>query len=407
MRQLFTFLKNIFSSLTSILQSQYKWMLIAFILWLYRIEYIPADSGGFAKLLQITSLGVMFFYLLKFSRYKKLRPLTTSINSLKFITLLYIWATISFLWSPMPQFAFFLGFQNIVLLLILYWLFSIQPDKTSVERVFLQSFLLLNIINSILFRLIGVPSLFAHHLGAASSSALLLTYSFGELLNAPHITSQRKRLLKYTICISAVILIFATSSGANISAILGISVALFFSRKWIYSFLLLIIGGVLFFNQDLINSLILAIMPGKNWEVIESATGRDTLWEGMLMLAEQRPFTGWGFGCIERIAWEYNLIPFPIPDAHSNYVGIYGSLGIIGFCLFLVHLICLLFLSLCRRKQFGHLGIVAAITCATLNGYTYGFLASKASIITLTYFSLVILQYCFIKKRINAFPKIK
>ena len=407
MYQLFIFLKNIVSLLTILLQSKYKWMLIAFILWFYRIEYIPADSGGFAKLLQIVSLGIMFFYLLKFSQHKKLNPCTTSVYSLKFIALLYIWATISCLWSPMPQFAFFLGFQNIILLSILYWLFSIQPNKISVERIFLQSFLLLNIINSILFRIIETPTLFVHQLGPASSSALLLTYSFGELLNTRNLSLQRKRLLKYTIFISIIILIFSTSSGANISALLGISVALFFSRKWFYAFFLLIIGGVLLFNQDLVNSLILTIMPGKNWEVIETATGRDTLWEGMLTLAKQRPFTGWGFGCVERVAWKYNLIPFPVPDAHSNYVGIYGSLGIIGMCLFIIHLIFLLLLSLFKRKQFGHLGILAATTCATLNGYTYGFLASKASIITLTYFSLVILQYCFIRKKINALSRIK
>lgn len=399
MIELFIYIKHLFSPIRGILRSKLKWMLCAFMLWFYRVEYIPADGGGLAKLLQVVTLGIMLLFLIRYSRRRLMYPLTTSFMPLRFLTILYLWATISFIWSPMPGFAFFLGFQNVVLLLVFYWILTSQPDKLSAERVFLQSFLLIAVTNSLLYRVLLEHSLFVHHLGDASSCALLLTYSFGELISMKTRNPQRKKMLIYTCIVSSIILVLGTSSGANASAIFGITVALFFSKKHFYAILIMFFGLFLYFNQDLINTIILTIMPGKSLEVIETATGRERLWEAMLFLADQRPFTGWGFGCVERVAWEQGLLPFPVPDAHSNFIGIYGSLGIIGCIFYGLHLVSFLGASFKRRQNFGHLGILAAACCGTLNGYSYGFLVSKACSITLVYLSLVVLQYCFIKKK--------
>lgn len=83
----------------------------------------------------------------------------------------------------------------------------------------------------------------------------------------------------------------------------------------------------LYLNQDLLTTLMFLVMPGKSLETVSSASGRQALWDVLLNLAAQKPFLGWGYACIERAVTNTG---FMASDAHNNYLGIYGSLGIIG-----------------------------------------------------------------------------
>lgn len=142
--------------------------------------------------------------------------------------------------------------------------------------------------------------------------------------------------------VSLVLLITSTSSGANASCIAGIGTAMLFSGHAAWGALIACVGGIAYIFQDQLMDLLLIIMPGKTRETIESATGRDRLWNQILHFAAQKPIFGWGFACAERVVSVKGTVLSP--DAHNNYIGFYGSLGYVGCVLAGLHFVTSLFL---------------------------------------------------------------
>lgn len=150
---------------------------------------------------------------------------------------------------------------------------------------------------------------------------------------------------------------------------------------------------VLYLNPDWVERLIYFIMPGKTKETIESATGRELIWGYIRELITERPYFGWGFGCVERIASDRSGIA--APDAHNNFLGLRGSLGLVGLCLAIVNFISIYLVSFKHKMKPGYVGIISAISCGLLNGYSYGFLAGKACSITVIFLALIVLTYSY------------
>ena len=191
-------------------------------------------------------------------------------------------------------------------------------------------------------------------------------------------------------------MVTSTSSGANAAAIFGFALACLFGGKVLWA--ALIMAGALFLllNQDMITEIILTLNPGKTLEMIESGNGRETIWAALMENAKQRPILGWGFACIERTA--SNVLQDQIlSDAHNNYIGMYGSLGIVGLTLFVFHLIASAFTAFKNKVKPGYLGVFAAIAAAAVNSYSYGFLSGKGCSITVVYFALIVLTYYYRK----------
>lgn len=135
-------------------------------------------------------------------------------------------------------------------------------------------------------------------------------------------------------------------------------------------------------------------MPGKSKETVDSTSGRQALWDIIIELARQKPLTGWGFACVERVATHNG---FNAADAHSNYYGMYGSLGLIGFIMFIIHLFSSAYYTIKRRMRPGYIGIFCAVCSGILNGYTYGFLSGKATGITVVWIALIVLSFMYLK----------
>ena len=147
--------------------------------------------------------------------------------------------------------------------------------------------------------------------------------------------------------------------------------------------------------NKVIDNIILTLMPGKNMETIKIGNGRETIWENLLNYADQKPWLGWGFACIERVQQLGIIGGQSLSDAHSNYIGMYGSLGIVGCSLFGWHLLSIGHYLFKRISQPGFLGLLAAFICATVNGYSYGFLSGKTCSITVGYIMIVILSFYY------------
>lgn len=390
-------LLDVWKCVKSCFRSKYKWMLILYLLWLYRLSFIQEDGGGFGKILQVVTIfGLLAGALTYFGKYNLISFSFCKTNiAIKSCLLLYLYGVISTFWAYLPQFAFFLAFQNIVLIMLCIWFFSRFSSFEKMEKAFLYLCLVTMIFEYVFYRIVVLPALFVHYLPNASSAAMMVSYCVGELFAAKQMTKERKKLLKSVCYFSLFILVTSTSSGANASAILGIAVSCLLSGKILWALLALIPAIVLYLNPNLLDDLILLIMPGKTRETIESATGRDIIWDAIKTLTAERPILGWGFGCVERIASDrYDL---GVPDAHNNYIGLKGSLGIVGLILGILHFIAALLVSLSHRMKVGYVGLISAISCALLNGYSYGFLSGKACSITVIYIAVIVLTMFYSK----------
>ena len=388
-----SFLKSIWENFKFALGSEYKWLLFVFAIWLFRVDFVSDTGMGAAKYVQLGAIGVMAGMLWKkqpniFSQL--LKEANSPVSSL---TLFYFYAVASTLWALLPAFAFSLSFQNLLIIGLAFWIFSAPPDGRTLEKVAIYTILTITIVEFIGSRYYN-PFLFAHYLPNGSTGAILLSYCIGEYIREDE-DEERKSMLRWTAVMAVFFLVLSTSGGANAAAVVAVGVAMLFGGKKLYALLLLAIGGVLFFNQELIDDFILAIMPGKNMEVIRIGNGRETIWENLLKYASQKPWFGWGFACVERVNQLNILGGQSLSDAHSNYVGVYGSLGYVGCILFVWHLLKTGLYLFRRRLNYGFLGLLCAFSCACVNGYSYGFLSGKTCSITISYIVIIVLSYYF------------
>lgn len=386
-------LKKLFSILKEVLNSKYKWIVILFGIWLYRVGFMSDTGSGIGKLIQVITVFGMLYLVLRYQRNVAQIAFQRTNMPTKSLLWLYGFGVVSTLWAFMPTFAFFLSFQNIVLAFIFIWFFGKCATFLEMEKVFLYFMNLLLIYIFILIRIEG-GGFITHHLSSASCGALCFSYCIGEYLAVKKAEINRRRLLLNSIIISLIVLITSTSSGANLSAAFGLTMALFLSGNFLYTILLLFFTVFLYINQDTAEDLLYMLMPGKSKETVDSASGRQALWDIIIELAKQKPLTGWGFACVERVATHNG---FNAADAHSNYYGMYGSLGLIGFIMLIIHLFSSAYYTIKRRMRPGYIGIFCAVCSGILNGYTYGFLSGKASGITVVWIALIVLSFMYLK----------
>lgn len=377
--------------------SSYYILIILFAIWLYRIDFIPADDGGLAKGLQVFTLfGMLLYLILKNSNifnYTINKPNT----AVKSLLLLFFYGIVSTIWSFIPTFSFFLSFQNIVMIFLLMYLFEINKSFKDKERLFIIGIVVMILFEVIAVRIVNSQGVFIHFLSGSSTAALLFSYCVAELLNMKIIDRERSMYLKGSMVVSLIVLITSTSAGANASAVFGLIIALLFSRHNIYAILISFIAIILYFNQDYIENLLLFIMPGKTIEDIESATGREVIWNEIYMLAAQKPLFGWGFACVERAVTNFSQI---VSDSHNNFIGFYGSLGIVGLIIYIYHLVSAFIFTFKRKCRIGFMGVFAAFCCVSMNGYSYGFLSGKTCSITVAYIAIIVLAYSYSKCKI-------
>lgn len=388
------YLRLFFSSFKELITGPFKWFAIFFLVWLYRIEFMPDTGVGVGKILQVVMV-FGFIVLLLHERQHIIQFVYKQTNTpVKSLVFLYTYALISTLWAFVPTFAFFISLQNILMILLFMWAFAQFGNLYGVERGLIFFTFTIVAFEFVASR-IGTTSIFNHFLPSGSLSAMMLAYCVGEHMHCDQHDAERMKLLKYTAIAFLFFLIVNTSGGANASAVVAIGVAMLLGGKKGYAILLLLIGVFLFFNQEMIDNIILTLMPGKNMETIKIGNGRDTIWEHLLRFADQKPWFGWGFACIERVQQLGIIGGQSLSDAHSNYIGMYGSLGIVGCSLFGWHLLSTGHYLFKRISQPGFLGLFAAFICATVNGYSYGFLSGKTCSITIVYFMIVILSFYY------------
>lgn len=390
------YLKNLFFIFLTVLKSKYKWLAIFFMILFYRIEFMPDTGGGLAKGIQVGSLFLIVCLLFRYNGNFIAKGFSFSNASIKTVLTLYIYAIISTLWALKPQLALFISSQNVVMIMLMHFMLTRFNDFKSTEKTFVFFVMLMVLFETICIRISFQPVFIAHFLPAASSAAILFSYCIGEYLAMRNADKERKTYLRNTILICVFILIINTSGGANSAALFAFSVALWMARKYFSAFILTVSAIFVLINQDLMTELVLTLMPDKNLEQIETGNGRQEIWNLLINAAEQKPLLGWGFACVERTVGAIfdNQI---LSDSHNNYIGMYGSLGIVGIVIFVFHYIVQLFSSFTHKMRPGYVGIFCATVCAMVNGYSYGFMSGKTCSITIAYFAVVVLTFTYSK----------
>lgn len=388
MKSFFIYLLKV---LKSGFQSRFGMLFALFFILLYRIEFMSDLGFGVAKILQAMCLVGIIYFLLQYCPNVFAISFNRTNMAIKSCFILYFFAVLSTIWAFNPAFAFFLSIQNVVLIISLVWFFSLFDNFDSLERAFVLLAVVIQLFQSVCLKFTSFNP-FVHFLPGASVAAMTLCYCVGEYMNMKTSDTFRLKIFFYASIISAINLILYTSGGANAAAVCGIAVAMFFGGKRVYAVLLFLIGIFIFFNQELIDDILMTLMPGKDMKTIEVGNGRDAIWEAIVESVSSRPVFGWGFACAER------TVPHVIggqilSDAHNSYVGMYGSLGYIGCLLFGIHLVSTGWEIFKRRMYLGYVGLLSAFACACLNMYTYGFLSGKACSITMVYFMIIALTY--------------
>lgn len=378
-------------------QKPYKYLIILFLLWIYRIDFIPDEGVGIGKSIQIVCLLGFFYFTYKYKHNILRIAYKRTSTPVKTLLILYTFAVFSTLWSFIPSLTLYMSIQNLVLIIMMIYFFSLFPDFKRTEKAFIIFSIVTTTFECLCAR-IHNPTLIIHFLSGASSAALCFSYCFAEWLKNP-MDMQRKKFLKRSMIWSLILLITSTSTGANAAVLAGCAIACLLSGKKIWTIIVLLGSMLLYLNMDKIEAIILALNPDKTIEMIKTGNGRESIWNALLVNANQKPILGWGFSCIERTA--SNVITGQtLSDAHNNFIGMYGSLGIIGLILYIIHLISSLISTFKNQKRPGQSGLFCAICVATINGYSYGFLSGKGCSITVIYFAVITLCYFYSKIKI-------
>lgn len=163
------FIRFIYQGLHIAIKSKYKYLLVLFALWLFRVEFIPdLGSGEAAKALQVGCLFGMLYMILKWKSSIIFFSFNKTNMAIKSVLWLYVFALFSTLWAFNPQFAFFLSFQNLVLIITLVFIYSRFQTFKNAERMFVLFVSIMIIFESISIRFTQ-RVLIAHFLPAASS----------------------------------------------------------------------------------------------------------------------------------------------------------------------------------------------------------------------------------------------
>lgn len=397
-----------------ILRSRYKWLLVFFSVWLFRVDYIVNDTGGVARLVQVGTILAIFLFIYRQNEHSLRRCYKSKFVSIQSCFFLYAFAVISTWWSYNPLMTLTLAGQNIILIIAAVWCMKQCKTFKEVEVCGIMFMFTMALMETLIEMTRGESiHIFQHMLPPASVCAITSSYCIGEYMQvraqekrehrkkrknteSTSLYPRRRTLLKGVFVLSVIILLVNTSSGANVATLVGFGAALFFSGNFFFSFLVLGVGLFFAIHPELIEPIIMLIMPGKDLKTLRNVTGRTEMWEVMIYYGNRRPWMGWGFAQIERVISDV-VDDLVVPDAHNNYIGFYGSLGITGLLLYGLHIIATAWDIVKNRLTPGMTGLATAFIAIAVNGYTYGFLSGKSCSITVAYFVLVAMVGQFVK----------
>ncbi|KYJ85564.1 O-antigen ligase family protein [Sulfurovum riftiae] len=378
-------------------------LLLLILFWVARNTILvrQRDTGSFAAvdsmaLLQVASIFLLFGSFLFFYPKLSFRTVKNIVKSpVLWFFLLYILGLISALWSPLFNYSVYRAFESLVLFFAIFIYFNYMLNDTNIERRFLR-FILILLLFTFLGQLklhgfsISIESL---HTNSYSFVALILfLYCIGEIVSKSNKTLKRKKMLKKYAWAGLLFVVLGTSAATNISLIIGLAtLALLTNRNdfRIAFIAFLLVVAPLFILMGDMDTIQEILFPGKSVESITTMTGRMNLWDQYIMMIYERPYFGWGFAVIARIAEHATT------NTHNSILSILSGMGFFGGMIFLIFLIRSLISVFINRKHknIGTIGSGIALIAALANSMSIAVIGESASPATLSFVALISFYY--------------
>lgn len=360
--------------------------LCLFALWMFRLTFLKQGNEGgvainkFVIVQLVAELGI-FVYLIQqninFATIFILQPI-------RYFAWMYLLGVLSILWGIIPIVGSYFAFQNLLMLLFIYHIFSQVHDFFQLERFFLVVAHIILLL--FIFEQIISSEFYFHSVGYSTVAGILFTYSIVELSHS-YRPLENQLWLKRSVIFSTFILLITTSGGALVSTACSAMLLIFFAKKNSIRFLSALCAILFLFAYWLgfFDMIIEFLCPGKSIESIESAHGRTHIWSLILEKAAERPWLGWGYASVERI------IDFYCIDSHNFFVGILGNLGYVGCAFGALGFLSLLGFTFIHRKMMGMSGFLVASFFSLVNSNTYNFVAGKETLASFIFQLVVVL----------------
>ncbi len=253
------------------------------------------------------------------------------------LLLYYIFAILSSLWSKMPLYTLFRGVEALSQFIAIFVILAHARSMAARELTFLLACVVAIVAELTgAVRLIGgVSSIAALHTCSYSNVGLVLfAYCVAEY---PGCEPFRRRRLLWFGAIGLAAIVVGTSATTNVSAVLGILVALIVSARRDRSqrvtslavCLITCFGLLTLFARE---SVLAWLMPNKTQLQIQGLTGRVNLWGDLMGLVQESPVLGHGFVASTRSGG------LRIFNAHNVFLQALLDTGIVGTAILVIAL---------------------------------------------------------------------
>ncbi|MBO4648711.1 MAG: O-antigen ligase family protein [Lentisphaeria bacterium] len=374
--------------------SENKLILFLFLLWIFRLFFLQQGNEGGVIINQyvviqiVAELGI--FFCLLFGGLN-LAQIFTKLPIMWFSDL-YLLGMASFSWGVLPLMGCYFAFQNTIMLAALFYLAARTKDFYQLERFYI--FANLFILWAFFIRTILLGEGDFHSVAYSTVAGLLFVYSVAEYdkTNRP---PENLKMLRRGIIWGFIGLALTSSGGALASVAVAFFVLAMFAKHPLMKFgaFVCVCTLLIAYFSGATDWVLNILFPGKSMASIETAHGRLYLWNLILEKAAERPWLGWGYASVERILTGIYTI-----DAHNSIVGVLGSLGYVGCAILLMAMLSMFFFIWGKMEIIGFRGLLAACVCGLVNSNTSNFIASKASLQSLSFQMIIVLSAVYFIK---------
>lgn len=324
------------------------------------LEFFSIDTSAWV---QIAIVLFMFLFLLG---SRRLMPMWSNLarTSVRMLFLYYILCTISAIWSPMPQYTLYRGFEFIISLMAVFVALSYSRNFAEAERkVLFVCFVTLVLSMYVTIKFHGLSfSLFDWHTNSYSAAAaIMFCYCVGEYFTAD---KKRAKMLKRYGILSLGALIIGTSAASNIAALCGIIFLFFLYRKFGLMTIAIFVLLAMFLVESDFSFFKAMLFPGKDTHDIVTIRGRILLWDYLIEIIKMSPIYGHGFAVLstgrDRLIATYS---------HNSLISVLLGTGAIGAIAFMLYGFRLLreIIQTTREKYPGAIGCASALIAGLVN----------------------------------------
>jgi len=349
-------------------------------------DYASVDMLAMIQIGVVIIILVYLFFSPMASFWRQIKN-----SSLKFYFIYLILGVASALWSVNPSFSLYRAMEAVALsAAVLYFCASATTPEEGIRRVQLIMWptLLANWVGLIL--LIGFS--LRLRLNGFGAIAALTTCFFAAWILAGREKRNRKKLFQVGLGLFFVLISMSLASWWSFW--FGVCYCAFFTRRRILLFSLVLVGGILFFTvgQDTRERLIIL---DKQYETLESMTGRKTLWADYMAASKERPLLGFGFAMGAReVGRRYTT------NTHNVFFAALLGVGWVGVAVLGLFFISLA-LELLRYRHVRHpvwLACASALAAGCLNTMSVSILGEQFSLATTVFVALLGLHMVFLRE---------